>query len=142
MKKIDAREAALILLRAVEERGDRRDKELSRARLSTLTLKRLWNREILSEVWLAEVNDWLLSAGWTLFRAGTAFGVVKRSIVENWPRISSKRIRDELERVAAGRYDFDALEHYFQTNPRQGSVSSRAVKGGNRQPRKNPRQYK
>ena len=75
MYKPNAREATLILLRAIEERGERRGSELTRARLSQVTLKRLWNRENLSNSWLAEVDDWLLSADWTLLRAGTTFGL-------------------------------------------------------------------
>ena len=74
MYKPNAREATLILLRAIEERGERRGSELTRARLSQVTLKRLWNRENLSNSWLAEVDDWLLSADWTLLRAGTTLG--------------------------------------------------------------------
>jgi hypothetical protein len=108
-QKPEAREAALILLYALAERGQRRGKELTRARVSRVTLKRLWNRESLSEAWLAEVNDWLLSAGWTLLHAGSTFGVVKKSIVENWPRITSKRIQDVLDQITAGSFEFDEL---------------------------------
>jgi len=114
MQKLDARQAALTLLYAIEERGERRGKELSRARLSQFTLKRLWNRESLGEAWLAEVHDWLLSVGWTLFYAGTTFGIVKTSVVEDWPRIASKRIQGMLDQVAAGQFDFGALEHLFE----------------------------
>jgi hypothetical protein len=74
----------------------------------------VWNRENLNEAWLAEVNDWLLSAGWTLLHAGTTFGVVKKSVVENWPRIASSRIQDVLDQVAAGSFKFDDLENLLQ----------------------------
>ena len=114
MAKVSSREAALILLYALTERGQRRGKELTRARVSQVSLKRLWNRENLNEAWLAEVNDWLLSAGWTLFHAGTTFGVVKKSVVENWPRIASSRIQDVLDQVAAGSFKFDELENLLQ----------------------------
>jgi hypothetical protein len=114
MAKVSSREAALILLYALAERGQRRGKELTRARVSQVSLKRLWNRENLNEAWLAEVNDWLLSAGWTLFHAGTTFGVVKKGVVENWPRIASKRIQDVLDQVASGPFEFGSLEHLLQ----------------------------
>ena len=114
MQKVDARQAALTLLYGIEERGERRRKELSRARLSQVTLKRMWSRESLGEAWLAEVNDWLLSAGWTLFYAGTTFGIVKTSVVEDWPRIASKRIQGMLDQVAAGQFNFGTLERFFE----------------------------
>lgn len=133
MNKVTSREGALILLYAIEERGQRRGKEITRARLSRVTLKRLWNRENLSEPWLIEVNDWLLSAGWTLLHAGSTFGVVKKSVVENWPRIASKRIQDVLDQVATGRFKFDKLEHLLE--PRQQS-SDPTLRPTSSQPRR------
>jgi hypothetical protein len=130
--KPTSREAALLLLHAIEERGDRRDSELTRARLSRVTLKRLWIRENLSEPWLAEVNDWLLSAGWTLLHAGTTFGVVKKSVVENWPRVSSKHIQDVLDQVGRGEFDFSRLEDLLgatrATQPRSKIVAGRRTR--------------
>lgn len=132
MYKPTSREAALLLLHAIEERGDRRDSELTRARLSRVTLKRLWIRENLSEPWLAEVNDWLLSAGWTLLHAGTTFGVVKKSVVENWPRVSSKHIQDVLDQVGRGEFDFSRLEDLLgatrATQPRSKIVAGRRTR--------------
>jgi hypothetical protein len=114
MYKPNSREAALLLLRAIEERGERRDKEITRARVSRVTLRRLWNREILNDPWLTEINDWLLSAGWTLVYAGT-IGVVKTSVVENWPRIASKHLGSVVEGVRQGGYDFSQLEHLMHS---------------------------
>src|SRR3977135_4138627 len=95
---------------ALRERGDRRGREITRARLSRMTLKRLWCREVLTEAWLAEVNEWLLSAGWTLVFAGKKFGVVKTSVVENWPRVASKHVSAVIDKVVKGTYDFSKLE--------------------------------
>ena len=136
MEKVGSRDAALLLLYALAERGQRRGKELTRARVSRVTLKRLWNRENLNEAWLAEVNDWLMSAGWTLLDAGSTFGVVKKSVVENWPRVASKRIQDVLDQVAAGSFKFDELEHLLQPDrpgePAQSQSSDRRRKGSAR----------
>ena len=104
MHKPDGREAAMLLLRAIQERGERRGKPLTRARLSRVTLKRLWNREQLTEPWLDEVNDWLLSAGWTLVFAGTTLGVVKTTVVGNWPRIASKYLDPVIDEVKQGSF--------------------------------------
>jgi hypothetical protein len=127
----------MLLLYAIEERGQRRGKELTRARVSRVTLRRLWNRESLSEPWLAEINDWLLSAGWTLLYAGSTFGVVKKSVVENWPRIASKRIQEVLDKVAAGNFEFAKVEQLLEPDrpkkptqrqlpPRKSKRSARA----------------
>ena len=42
MVKLDANQCALVVLRAIEERGQRRGKPLTRARLSSASLKALW----------------------------------------------------------------------------------------------------
>jgi hypothetical protein len=129
MHKPDSRQAALLLLHAIDERGLRRGKEMTRARLSRITLKRLWNREDLSERWLADVNEWLLSAGWTLLYAGTTFGAVKNSVVENWPRVASKHSEDVLDHVRRGSFDFSKLEPLLQTKARATSATVTSGKG-------------
>jgi hypothetical protein len=115
MYKPDGREAAMLLLRAIKERGERRGKSLTRARVSPVTLKRLWNREQLTESWLDEVNEWLLSAGWTLVYAGRTFGAVKTDVVENWPRIASKYLSPVIDDVKRGAFDFSQLEHLLKS---------------------------
>jgi hypothetical protein len=113
--KPNGQEAAMLLLRAIEKRGERRGKPMTRARLSRVTLKRLWNREQLTAQWLDEVNEWLLSAGWTLVDAGRTFGAVKTDIVENWPRVASKHLHDVIEKVKLGGYDFSRFEHLLKS---------------------------
>jgi hypothetical protein len=46
----------------------------------------------------------------TLFFAGTTYAVVKTSVVENWPRVTSKRLSADLLKVAQGSFDFATLE--------------------------------
>jgi hypothetical protein len=125
MYKPTGREAALLLRLALKERGDRRGKEMTRARLSRVTLKALWNRENLTEQWLAEVNEWLLSAGWTLFHAGTTFAVVKTSVVENWPRVASKHLALQIEETKRGEFDFAQLEHDLLKTEKRPSAKTR-----------------
>jgi hypothetical protein len=45
----------------------------------------------------------------SLFFAGTAYAAVRTSVVENWPRITSKRLSADLLKVAQGAYDFSKL---------------------------------
>jgi hypothetical protein len=122
MYKPNSREAALLLLLALEERGQRRRKEMTRARLSRMTLKRLWNRENPTQPWLDEVNEWLLSAGWTLFYSGTTFGVVKTTVVENWPRVASKHLAPVINEMKQGAYDFSQLENLLKSKGPFGQV--------------------
>jgi hypothetical protein len=112
--KPDARESALLLLHLIESRDAGREKPTTRVRLAEVTLKRLWNRKRLDEGFLSEVSEWLLSAGWALLFAGSTFAAVQTSAVENWPAISSKRIRSEIEAVQQGTFDFKTLEHLFR----------------------------
>jgi hypothetical protein len=123
--KPNARESALLLRRAIEERGERRfralerrgergGKPMTRARVSATTLKRLWNREKLTQYWLDEVNEWLLTAGWILVDAGATFGVVKTGVVQNWPRLASKHLETELEQVRRGKFDFGQLDSLLE----------------------------
>jgi hypothetical protein len=49
-----------------------------------------------------EVAEWLSGADITLFFAGTTYAVVKTSVVENWPRATSKRLSPDLLEVAQG----------------------------------------
>jgi hypothetical protein len=46
----------------------------------------------------------------TLFFAGSTYAVVKTSVVESWPRITSKRISADVRAVAQGTFDFSRLE--------------------------------
>jgi hypothetical protein len=112
--KPDERESALLLLRLIEVRDAEREKPMTRVRLAEVTLKRLWNRERLSEQFLSEVSEWLLSAGWAFLFAGTTYAAVQTGAVENWPAISSKRIRAEIEAVRNGEFDFNTLDHLFR----------------------------
>ena len=107
----DGRQAALLLLRLFELRDGARNKPMTRARLTPPMLKRLWNRRRLSPTFLQDVADWLLVAGWVFFDAGSTFAVVRVKAVENWPRVFTKPIVEDLSKVAAGTYEFSEHEH-------------------------------
>jgi hypothetical protein len=100
----DALECAILLLLLVQP------KERNRVRLAEITLKRLWKRRRLGDEFLREVQEWLFRAGWALFYAGTTFGLVRTEAVEGWPRVTSKELEAELEKVARGQFDFS--HHY------------------------------
>jgi hypothetical protein len=101
----DAMECAILLLLLVQP------KERTRIRLAEITLKRLWKRRRLNDEFLREVTEWLFRAGWALFYAGTTFGLVKTRAVEGWPRVTSKELEAELDKVARGEFDFSRHYH-------------------------------
>jgi hypothetical protein len=101
----DALECAILLLLLVQP------KERTRIRLAEITLKRLWTRRRLNDEFLREVTEWLFRAGWALFHAGRTFGLVKTKAVEGWPRVTSKELEAELEKVARGQFDFSRHYH-------------------------------
>src|SRR6185437_1235547 len=127
MYKSTPREAALLLLHALKAKGDQRGKPLTRARLSRLTLGRLWNREQLNEAWIRDVNEWLLSAGWLLINAEATYGVIQTSVIESWPRVASKHIED-LDQVGRGNFDFSTLEPLLQAAPRTQPMTATTAK--------------
>jgi hypothetical protein len=103
------REAALIVLHLLDrKRSEGRD--VSRARLTEITIRRLWARTRVPEDFLLQVQELLLRAGWALFWAGSSYAIIRVSAVEGWPRLSSKRIADNLQLMSRGHFEFDAIE--------------------------------
>lgn len=103
--------AMLIVHLLATKQAESSKKEVTRARLSEITLRRLFGRQRISPEFLLEVEEWLFRVGWVLFSAGTTYAVVKMKVIEGWGRISSKRIGDDLEKVRSGKFNFDSLEH-------------------------------
>lgn len=108
-KLLNSQECALLLLHLISLRS-RDGAEVSRVRLSELTLKRLWGRERLGREFLEETQEWLSRGGWTLLYARTTYAAVKTSAVLGWSRLSSKRMLDDLKKINEGVYDF--TQHY------------------------------
>ena len=108
----DGRQSAMLLvhLLATKQQEVRGNREVTRARLSEITLQRLFKRQRISAEFLAELQEWLFRVGWILFFAGTTYAVVKLKVVDGWGRISSKRIQADLEKVGRGEFDYDSLE--------------------------------
>ena len=108
--KPTARECALLLAHLLLLKGESRTRTVSQARLSQLTLRRLWIRSEITDILIREVNEWLSHAGWVIFSTGTAYAAVRLDKVETWGRTSSKRLATELADVALGRFNFSPLE--------------------------------
>ena len=112
MTELTDRQCALMILASLKERGSRRadGKVLTRARFTKLTLKKLCDRETITQAWIDRVNESLMKAGWVLIDAGTTYGAVKVNVVENWPRAISKNLKAELAEVKEGTFVWDKLE--------------------------------
>ena len=106
----NAQECAILLLHMIEVRGGD-SQPVNRVRLSELTLRRLWSRNRLSSEFLEEVQEWLSRGGWSLFFAQNTFAAIKTSVVQNWVRVSSKLIADDLDLVERGEFDFEKYLH-------------------------------
>jgi len=107
-----ARECALLILLLMKARQEEMHREVSRARISQNTIRRLFGRSQIANDFLLEVQEFLLRAGWALFCIGpTHYAIIKLQAVQGWGRISSKRIDDKLKEVAEGKLAvFDELE--------------------------------
>src|SRR5262249_27612712 len=97
----DERQCAMLIahLLASKQRELPRKREITRARLSEITLQRLFRRRRISPELLADVQEWLFRVGWVLFFAGSTYAVIKMTVIDGWGRISSKRIGEDLEKV-------------------------------------------
>jgi len=106
----NAQECAIILLYLIEARG-RDSQPITRVRLSELTLRRLWSRNRLPSEFLEEIQEWLSRGGWSLFFAQSTFAAIKTSAVQNWVRVSSKLMADDLDLIERGEFDFEKYAH-------------------------------
>lgn len=113
--KPSAFECALLFLLMIQARDELSGKTTTRCRLPRATMRKLWNRMLLPEAFLAEVADWLAEAGWAIVNTGSIFGVVRVDSVKNWPRVSSTNIADKLVEVKKGAFNFAQLEGLLDT---------------------------
>src|SRR5215472_7192014 len=107
----DERQCAMLVAHLLATKQQKVPGKISRARLSEITLQRLFKRQRITAKFRAEVQEWLFRIGWVLFFAGTTYAVVKMKVIDGWGRISSKRIGEDLEKVGKGKFDYDSLEH-------------------------------
>jgi hypothetical protein len=120
----DERQCAMLIahLLATKQQEVGGDREVTRARLSEITLQRLFKRRRIDPELLSEVQEWLFRIGWVLFFAGTTYAVVKMKAIDGWGRISSKRIDEDLEEVGRGEFDFGSLEHLLVESKSSGEA--------------------
>ena len=101
MRELSDGDRALMILTSLDERASRRPpgKGLTRARLTSRTLKNLCDLERITPAWIERVNESLLKAGWILIDAGSTYGAIKVSVVENWPRAISSNVMTQVAKL-------------------------------------------
>ena len=104
-----AAEAATLLALSLKRKEDELTKELSRARISEKTLKRVTGRRRLDQRFIADLNECLLDFDLILVDTGEAIGLLRASSVKGWPRMNANRIIDEIESSRRGKLDFEAI---------------------------------
>lgn len=104
-----ALEGALLILHLIQSKEQELGEGITRFRVSEATLKSLWGRHRIPLGFLNEVEEWLLTADWALFFAGSTYAMIRTTAVQGWNRLSSKRIQTELDEVARGEFDFTDL---------------------------------
>jgi hypothetical protein len=104
----------MLVARVLTTKRSGAKREVTRARLSELTVRRLFGRRRISPAFLLEVNEWLFRAGWVLFFAGSSYAVINLKVVEGWQRVSSKRIAEDLDKVGEGLFEFASLERLLR----------------------------
>lgn len=107
--KPDALEGALLVLALVDSKEREVGKGITRFRVSESTLSHLFARKRIPLGYLHEVEEWLLTADWALFFAGSTYAMIRVTAVEGWNRLASKRLKSELDEVARGEFDFTKL---------------------------------
>lgn len=110
--RLTAYKAAILTLHLLAVYGEDRGKGCARARISQATLRRISGRTSLREVFVNEWIEELGSLGWSAFQVGDNFALIHTETIDNWPRVASTRIRDDLNKVLCGdEAEFDRIEY-------------------------------
>ncbi len=100
--RLNAAQAAIVVLYAIEMYRREKEKEVNRIRFSRATMRRLCVRTNLHDTFAAEVASEVAELGWTMFPAEDDFGLIHTSTLKGWVRLGSKRIAAELKQLRKG----------------------------------------
>jgi hypothetical protein len=56
----------------------------------------------LREAFVSEWIEELSLLGWSAFQVGDNFALIHTETIDNWPRVASNRIRDDLNKILGG----------------------------------------
>ena len=86
--------AQLILINARRYEQDRPERRVERYRLSTTTLRRIANRDLLRSKFLLDLEEYLAAYGWLWVQLHNEWAVINVAKTDNWIKLSSKRLDD------------------------------------------------
>lgn len=99
MARISPKQVALLLELMRRRREEETGRTTTRYRVSASTLRTISGRSRLRDAFLDELMDAMIEIGWLIIPSGDNFGVLSSDAIESWPRIASRRIRQELSRA-------------------------------------------
>jgi hypothetical protein len=99
---LTSRQVAVLIVHLVLAYDKEKGKTTTRFRISGRTLRALSSRVHLRESLINEVIDEMSAWGWAMFPVGDHFALIRVEVVDGWPRIASKRIREVLRRAHEG----------------------------------------
>jgi hypothetical protein len=118
MEKHSAAATAAMILINAQRYAIEREREVSRFRLSTTSLKRIAGREVLREAFRTEVADELFERGWLMVPCSdTELAVIRTDRTGTWPKFSSRRVNDLKQEG-----DDAVLAEYSELFPEQAEV--------------------
>lgn len=103
--KLSPSTCAELILINIALYGQEKEKEVSRARLSRTTLKKISGRRLFRQSFLDDLFEELLDRGWFMGDVDRPeFFLLRLDKVQNWTKVSSSRIQpllqsDDLEKI-------------------------------------------
>jgi hypothetical protein len=104
-----AAEVAIIIAVAVKRKEAEMNRELTRMRLTEMSLDRFILRLRRDSRFLEDVDAALARYNLHLVIVKGAFGLIRPSAVKGYPRLTTSRVKDELKAARGGTLDYDAL---------------------------------
>ncbi|MBY0337194.1 MAG: hypothetical protein K2X11_11310 [Acetobacteraceae bacterium] len=103
VRRLTAEETALFTAYLIHTYEEEKGKKTSRCRLSRRTVRLLSLRTNLRDAFIKDWIDALASDwGWLAFEFGEEFALIRSKSVEDWTRLSSKRVSDTRKSLAQG----------------------------------------
>lgn len=119
-RKLEAHEAAVLLVYNARKYQEERGKEVSRLRFSLTTLQQLTSRKRISDEFIVDLQLALEELNWSMCEVGgkpdksgiiqstDEFGMIQSKKLEAWPKLSIERVAEYLpqgEEAIAKLYD-------------------------------------
>lgn len=98
-ERTSAFKTAMLLIMNAQAYADEKQKEVSRYRFTTSTLKRISNRQRIHQSFLTILNEELEELGWMLLIRESDYAIFDLSKTDHWVRLNSHRITSLFEKT-------------------------------------------